>query len=85
MDMDEQTTRNIAYGLLLITFGLMAWYIVVRAKGNREAAIADAAPAVAGDDELGGAAQDPSSFDEPDEEALDEMAELLGEEDDDDD
>ena len=82
-NMDEQLARNIAYGLLIITFGLMVWFIAVRAKQNRETAIADAAPAVAGDDELGGVAQDPSAFDEPDEEALEEMGELLGDDDDD--
>ena len=38
-----------------------------------------AAPKVAGDDELEGGAKNPEQFDEPDEDALDEMAELLGE------
>ena len=33
-----------------------------------------------GDDELGGAAKNPQQFDEPDDEALEEMAKLLGEE-----
>jgi hypothetical protein len=38
-----------------------------------------AAPKIAGDDELEGGAKNPEQFDEPDEDALDEMAELLGE------
>jgi hypothetical protein len=37
------------------------------------------APKVAGEDELEGGARNPQRFDEPDEEALEEMAELLGE------
>ena len=35
------------------------------------------APAIAGSDELGGQAKDKSQFDEPDEEALAEMADVL--------
>lgn len=42
-----------------------------------------AAPKVAGEDTLDGGAKNPSQFDEPDEDALDEMAELLGEDDED--
>ena len=40
------------------------------------------APKVAGEDILGGGAKNPSQFDDPDEDALEEMAELLGEDDD---
>jgi hypothetical protein len=32
---------------------------------------------VAGDDELGGAAKDPGQFEEPDDDALDEMEDIL--------
>jgi putative methionine-R-sulfoxide reductase with GAF domain len=42
-----------------------------------------AAPKVAGEDTLDGGAKNPSQFDEPDEDALEEMAELLGEDDED--
>ena len=42
----------------------------------------DAAPAVAGDDLLEGAAKNPEQFDEPDDEALEEMAKLLGDDED---
>ena len=41
------------------------------------------APKVAGEDVLGGGAKNPSQFDEPDEDALEEMADLLGENDED--
>ena len=41
---------------------------------------ADSEPAVAGDDMMEGSAKNPEQFDEPDEDALDEMAKLLGEE-----
>ena len=34
-------------------------------------------PVIAGDDEIGGAAKDPEQFDEPDDDALDEMESLL--------
>jgi len=37
------------------------------------------APKVAGEDELEGGARNPQQFDEPDEDALEEMAALLGE------
>ena len=81
--MSEQLTLNIAYGLLLIALGLMIYFIVRKAKENRQVAIDDSAPKVAGDDELGGEAKNPQQFDEPDDDALDEMGSLLGEDDED--
>ena len=42
------------------------------------------APKIAGEDALGGGARNPQQFDEPDDEALEEMANLLGEDDSDD-
>ena len=42
-----------------------------------------AAPKIAGEDTLEGGAKNPSQFDEPDDEALEQMADLLGEDDDD--
>ena len=42
------------------------------------------APKIAGEDQLEGGARHPQRFDEPDEEALEEMAKLLGEDSDDD-
>ena len=43
------------------------------------------APKVAGEDEMGGGARNPQQFEEPDEDALDEMAKLLGEDEESDD
>lgn len=75
-------TLNIAYGLLIIALGLMIWFIIRKAKENRQMAIDDSAPKVAGEDEIGGEAKNPEQFDEPDDDALDEMGELLGEDED---
>ena len=80
--MSEEMTLNIAYGLLIIALGLMVWFIIRKAKENRQSAIDDSAPKVAGDDEIGGEAKNPEQFDEPDDDALDEMGELLGEDED---
>jgi len=46
---------------------------------NRAEMLESSAPKVAGEDELEGGARNPQQFDEPDEDALNEMAELLGE------
>jgi len=81
--MSEQLTLNITYGILLIAFGLMTWYIVKIARANRQEAIDESAPKIAGDDEIGGEAKNPEQFDEPDDDALDEMDALLGDEDED--
>jgi hypothetical protein len=42
----------------------------------------DTAPKIAGEDALEGGARNPQQFDEPDDDALDEMAKLLGEDED---
>ena len=81
--MSEQLTLNITYGILLIAFGLMTWYIVKIARANRQESIDESAPKIAGDDEIGGEAKNPEQFDEPDDDALDEMGALLGDEDED--
>ena len=82
---DEQTTRNIAYVVLIVLFVGMAWFIARRAGENRANMLEASAPKIAGEDTLEGGAKDPSQFDEPDDEALEEMAELLGEDPSDDD
>jgi hypothetical protein len=63
-------------GLGLLTTGLLyvIWQITQR---NKAISAADNVPAVAGSDELGGGAKDPSQFDEPDDEALEQMADVL--------
>ena len=75
----EELTKNIAYLLSAVLFFAMAWFIAKRAGENRQTMLDELAPKVAGEDILGGGAKNPSQFDEPDEDALDEMAELLGE------
>ncbi|RJU81387.1 MAG: hypothetical protein DWB99_06500 [Candidatus Poseidoniales archaeon] len=79
---DEQTTKNVAYILLGISFLVMMWFILKQAKQNREDSIEDSSPNIAGSDERPGSALNPEKFDEPDDEALEEMAELLGEDED---
>jgi len=79
---DESTTKNIAYFIFVISFFVMVYFIINQAKHNRKSSIEDNAPKVAGSDEMSGSAKDPSAFEEPDEDALEEMAELLGEMDD---
>lgn len=61
----------------------MIWYLTNRGRANIAKAVADAAPKIAGDDEMDGAAKNPEQFDEPDDDALEEMGELLGEDDED--
>tara|TARA_B110000438_G_C15152231_1_gene368056 strand:+ start:150 stop:383 length:234 start_codon:yes stop_codon:yes gene_type:complete len=67
----------IAFGITLLG---MIWYITNRGRANLAQAKVDATPAVAGEDLLAGSAKNPEQFDEPDDDALDEMAKLLGEE-----
>ena len=81
--MSEETTKNITAMILILAFLGMMIFIALRTRQNREEMIKDHAPKVAGEDELGGA-RHPQRFDEPDEEALEEMAKLLGEESDED-
>ena len=78
---DEQTTKNIAYVMLALLFVAMAWFVARRAGENRTNMLEANAPKVAGEDMLEGGAKNPEQFDEPDDDALEEMAELLGEDD----
>ena len=55
----------------------MMIFVAMRARKNRENMLKDHAPKVAGEDTLEGGARHPQRFDEPDEEALEEMAKLL--------
>ena len=67
------TTEIGKYALIIITLGLLyaIWRMRQRNLANAEEA------AVAGDDELAGGAKDPEAFEEPDDDALDEMHDLL--------
>ena len=76
--MDPDTSRNIALILGVLTLAVMVYSITQRAMDNRTEMLESNAPKVAGEDELAGGARNPQQFDEPDEEALNEMADLLG-------
>ena len=77
--MADNLTTNVTTFILILMFIGMIVFVAIRAKQNRESMIENHAPKVAGEDELEGGARNPQRFDEPDEEALEEMAELLGE------
>ena len=77
--MDPETSKNLAYIAGAATFGVMAWFIARRGMENRADMLEKSAPKVAGEDTLEGGARNPQHFDEPDDDALEEMAKLLGE------
>ena len=77
--MSDETTKNVTTAILIIAFIGMMIFVVMRARKNRENMLKNHAPKVAGEDTLEGGARHPQRFDEPDEEALEEMAKLLGE------
>ena len=82
--MADETTRNITTIVLILAFLGMMIFVALRARKNREEMLKNHAPKVAGGDQLEGGARHPQRFDEPDDEALEEMAKLLGEDSDDD-
>ncbi|DAC55262.1 MAG TPA: hypothetical protein HA320_01325 [Candidatus Poseidoniaceae archaeon] len=77
--MSDETTKNVTTVILIIAFLGMMIFVAMRARKNRENMLKNHAPKVAGEDTLEGGARHPQRFDEPDEEALEEMAKLLGE------
>ena len=77
--MSDEATKNITTAILIIAFIGMMIFVAMRARKNRENMLKNHAPKVAGEDTLEGGARHPQRFDEPDEEALEEMAKLLGE------
>jgi hypothetical protein len=80
--MDPETTRTVGLFVGALSLLVMLWFISQRAMKNRMKMMEDNAPKIAGEDTLEGGARNPQLFDEPDDEALDEMAKLLGEDDD---
>ena len=78
-----ETAEILVYIILGLTLLGMIWFITNKGKQNLENAREASAPKVAGEDEISGSAQNPEQFDEPDEDAVQEMADLLGEDDDD--
>ena len=81
--MAGDTTTMVTYTLLGLTLLGMIWFMTNRGRANIAKARAEAKPKIAGDDQLDGSAKNPEQFDDPDDDALEEMADLLGEEDDD--
>lgn len=77
--MSDETTKNVTTVILIIAFIGMMIFVGMRAQKNRENMLKNHAPKVAGEDTLEGGARHPQRFDEPDDEALEEMAKLLGE------
>jgi len=75
-------STDLTYIILGLTLLGMIWFMTNRGRANLAKAREDSAPAVAGDDVLDGAAKNPEQFEEPDEDALDEMAKLLDEDED---
>ena len=78
--MAEDATKTVTSIILILVFLGMMIFVAMKAKKNREEILLKHQPKVAGDDELEGGARHPQRFDEPDEEALEEMAKLLEEE-----
>ena len=72
--MDTETYGLI--GMLGIT-AILLWYIMRLRKNNISQSLEKNQPHIAGDDVLGGSAINPGQFDEPDEETLDMLGELL--------
>ena len=72
--MDTETYGII--GMLGIT-AILLWYIMRLRKDNISESLQKNQPHIAGDDVLGGSAINPEQFDEPDEETLDMLGELL--------
>ncbi|MDA0926062.1 MAG: hypothetical protein O3C36_05420 [archaeon] len=80
--MDPETTRTVGLFVGALSLLVMLWFISQRAMKNRMKMMEENAPKIAGEDTLEGGARNPQLFDEPDDDALDEMAKLLGEDDD---
>ena len=72
--MDTETYGII--GMLGIT-GVLLWYIMRIRNRNLSDSLSENQPHIAGDDMLEGGAKNPEQFDEPDEETLDMLGDLL--------
>lgn len=70
-------TVSIGYVVMLFAAGVLLYVIWSMVKRNQQSIIDINSPAVAGSDELGGSAKNPEQFEEPDDAALDEMADIL--------
>ena len=77
--MADESTRTVTMIVLILAFLGMMIFVAMKAKKNRMDALKNQQPKVAGEDVLEGGARHPQRFDEPDDEALEERADLLGE------
>jgi len=68
-----ETTEVATYAMVILTLGLL---VFIWRQRQKNMAVQEE-PAIAGADILGGSAKNPEQFDEPDEDALDEMQKLL--------
>ena len=69
-----ETTEIGTYAMVALTVGLLI-YIWRMRQSNIENSQDE--PVIAGQDEIAGAAKNPEQFDDPDDDALDEMQDLL--------
>ena len=69
-----ETTEIGTYAMLALTIGLAVYIWKLR---QRNIANSQDEPVIAGQDVLDGAAKNPEQFEEPDDDALDEMQDLL--------
>ncbi len=69
-----EATELGTYAMILITLVLILYIWRLR---NRNLARIHDEPTIAGQDQLAGGAIDPSQFDDPDDDALDQMQDLL--------
>ena len=74
--MEPETQMNLAHAVAGLTLLGMVWFITQRAKSNRSAMLVQCAESCWRRRTEGGA-RNPQQFDEPDEDALEEMAKLL--------
>ena len=69
-----ETTEIGTYAMVALTIGLAVYIWKFRQRNN---ANSQDEPVIAGQDVLDGAAKNPEQFEEPDDDALDEMQDLL--------
>lgn len=75
-----ETITIVVYIVLALALAGFGAFIARTMRDNRERALEDAKPKIAGDDQLEGRAMRPEAFDEPSEADLKMMGDLLGEE-----
>lgn len=75
-----ETITIVVYIVLALALAGFGAFIARTMRDNRERALEDAKPKIAGDDQLDGRAMRPEAFDEPSEADLKMMGDLLGEE-----